>query len=158
MKNKWKERSGEVIGWLLVFVLIMITVGILLDSRLRDLLNIYLERQVALQAHVLAENVNEKLNSELRMLEGISNYIEQETDQKEAALQMLMLEDEGTSAGMLDVSGKAVCGEQLSLKEFPGIHESIHGHNGICYNREHGLLFTVPVYHGENIQYILSGM
>ncbi len=155
MRNKWKERSGEIAGWLGVFLLIMLIVGILLDSKLRDLLNIYLENQVALQTEILAETVGEKLSSETRMLEGIAEYIEEEEGLREAALQMLMLEDTGTTAGMLNINGEAVLGEQLPIKEFPGIHESIHGHNGICYNNERGLLFTVPVYHGDNIKYIL---
>ena len=80
MRNKEKERAGEVAGWLAIFLMIMIVVGILLDGKMSELLDVYLKNQVAQQTGILAEIAQEKLNSEIETLEEMSEYIGKNED------------------------------------------------------------------------------
>ena len=155
MRNKEKERAGEVAGWLAIFLMIMIVVGILLDGKMSELLDVYLKNQVAQQTGILAEIAQEKLNSEIETLEEMSEYIGKNEDHKEVVVNTFGHSGDGTMVGIMDIMGNAVCGELLSMEEFPAIHESIHGYNAVSYNKDRGLLFAVPVYHGDNIKYVL---
>uniref|UniRef100_UPI0040574C8A ATP-binding protein n=1 Tax=Agathobacter sp. TaxID=2021311 RepID=UPI0040574C8A len=154
-KIKEKIKRHKKIATLASFIIVLLAVGMFMQSRLESLLQNYTEKQVTRHAGVLAELLEEKINTELQYLENMSAYIESRSVESEGVLAVFE-EARGNSAmGLLELGGKAVYGESLEAKVFSGIQDSFRGHNAVCYSTEKGLLFTVPVYSNENVRYVL---
>ena len=131
-------------------IVVLSVVGALMVDKIDDLMTDYMETQVASQAKLLSETATAKFSAELEKLEGVA-----QTSEAVAALVVDAKEKDGISMGMLALQGEAVYGEPLAFSDFQGILDAFRGNPSISYNRSYGLLFTVPVYHGENVKYVL---
>lgn len=155
MKISIKQFGRRVILGLLVFLIIFILVGVLLRGKLVSLLNGYVEKQVALQADTLSNLVYEQFDTELKNLNNISMY----ADLNNMDISQMLSEKEnvknGISYGILALDGSVVYGEKLQIKEFAGVRESFRGKDKICFKEGKGLLFSVPIYNGDNVKYVL---
>ncbi len=155
MKNKfWRLQNRITIG-LIGFVMVLVLVGVLMSIKMTDLLTKYMEKQVANQAELIAELSEEKLYVELEMMHVISNYMSTEQLQWKNLIKTAGNNMYGIKIGLLELNGNAVYGDSLDFSKFSGIQNAFRGNDSVCYNSQEGLLFTIPIYNGENIKYVL---
>ena len=140
---------------LVAFIIVLLVVGVFMQAKLKSLLRYYAEKQVTQQAEVLADLLEEKFQVELTCLEHISGLIEKEAVNQEKILNIFEEMEHCSGMGLLEIGGKSVYGESLSVKEFSGIQDSFRGISAISYTDGKGILFTVPVYSHKNVRYVL---
>lgn len=148
-RNRIKNKL-RLIFTLIGSVVVLVVVGVLMIDKIDDLMTDYMEIQVANQAKLLSETATAKFSAELEKLEGVAQTVE--------AVEAMVADakkKDGISMGLLALQGEAVYGEPLAFSDFQGILDAFRGNPSISYNRSYGLLFTVPVYHGENVKYVL---
>ncbi len=131
------------------FVLIIVCIA--MWWKMQDIIDVQMEHQVAEQSKTIAKVVNNSFSEELRLLSEVSAFINMENGQMEAFLD----EEEGVSYGVLRIDGTATFGETLEISEYNGIFESIHGNAAVSCGDDATVLFTVPVYSGDNVKYVL---
>lgn len=152
MRNSIKGKT-KLIGGILLFVAIFIVVGFLMQNKMQELLYDHIENQVMMQMKTMAELTDVQLKSELEELEAVAGYIEQTKDVSDVWKNIES--DENTEFGLITLDGTALWGEALKFTEYSGIKESFRGNRAISYKENGGLLFTVPVFNGNNVKYVL---
>ncbi len=155
MKKAWIKRNRKIIFGIGIFIVIFGIVGILMYNKMRTLLNYYVERQTAQQAELLAQTTEKQFAAELRQLTWTADYIQDHETQRQDIVSTFVDNEEGVLVGLLEMDGNAVCGETLDFLMFDGIRQSFRGEDAVSYSKEKGLLFTVPVYRGRNVRYVL---
>lgn len=137
------------------FIIILLFVGFMLNTRLRTLMYDFTENQVARQAEVIAEKTAGTLMNEMESLKYRSSVIESQSDSSIEKVMQSMTQTGGTlPIGLLATDGTAVFGERISASEFTGIQTAFRGNATISYNSRKGILFCYPVFHGDNIKYV----
>ena len=134
-----------------VSFLILIVVCIAMWWKMQDIIDVQMEHQVAQQGKALSGIVNNSFGEELQLLSDITALIDMETGK----LKDILKEEEGVSYGVLRINGEATYGEALDVSEYDGIVESLHGNDAVSCGDDSSVLFTVPVYSGENVKYVL---
>ena len=138
------------------FIIILIFVGVLLNIRLRALMYEFSEDQVARQAGIISENSSATFGSVMDSLNSRSHALE---DQDEEIVQRIMgifTNSQGAATlGLITADGSPAFGEPVSAADFPALQEAFRGNEAIGYNTEKGLLFCYPVFHEDNIKYVL---
>ncbi|MBO6302935.1 MAG: response regulator [Ruminiclostridium sp.] len=137
------------------FIIVLLFVGMLLSSRIQTLLYRFVEGQVARQAATVAEKASETLNTEILSLSYRAAIVEQNPDRIDHVFDAMVKVNENMKLGIIATDGTVICGEPVTTREFPGIQSSFRGSGHISYNDKRGLLFSYPVYHGENIKYVM---
>ena len=157
MKNK-RKFNLKIVSGILLFLMVLVLIWLLLMGRLESLLTENMEKQVARQAEVVSDQLEDKLGMELELLQNISVYVsskmEEEGDIGSVIASVNSVWNTGET-GILELNGNAVYGRQLPFPEFSGIKEAFHGNASVCYNQTEGFLFTVPVYKGSNVKYVI---
>lgn len=151
MKNN--RHKSRLLAGICFFVIVFLFVVVLMQYRLQDLLRSHIEEQVTIQASTLSRVVAGKFDSELDELEAIALYIENSED--DSHIWKMQAEQEKTDMGLVKLDGTTQWGTELNLTEFKGIRNSFRGNQSVSYSEENGLLFTVPVYHENNVKYVL---
>ena len=136
------------------FIIILLFVGFMLNTRLRTLMYDFTENQVARQAEVIAEKTSGTLMNEMESLKYRSSVLENRSDGLEMVMESMTKTGGTLPIGLLTTDGTAVFGESVSPSEFTGIQAAFRGNGTISYNPAKGLLFCYPVFHGENIRYV----
>ena len=139
----------------ILFILVLLFVGLLLNSRIKTLLYGFVEGQVARQAATIAEKTAQELNTEILSLRYRASVFEQTPDKLDRVLRTMTTANTNMKMGILATDGSVVSGEGVYPEDFPGIQSSFRGEGTITYNDKIGLLFTYPIFHGENIRYVL---
>ncbi len=155
MKKEWVKRNRKIIAGIFIFVVIFSVVGILMQNKMKTLLNYYVEQQAVRQAQLLAQMTENQFESELEQLNWTAEYVKDHEAEKQDIVNTFAGNEEKISVGLLETDGSAVCGEALDFLAFDGIRQSFRGQNAVSYNEDQGLLFTVPVYRGRNVRYVL---
>ena len=155
MNKRINKRHMMTLGGMLIFLLLLSIVGFLLQVKIRSMITAYSEKQVAAQTDLIARRLDDRLSDELTSLQIAADTVAG-TSGPGGSWQSLPIGDpEGIAMGVLNHQGEALVGESLAMHEWPGIIRSFQGHPAVCYFRGRGLLFTVPVYNGPNIRYVL---
>ncbi len=152
MKNsriKINVRTG--IGVLLL-ILIMLIIGSLLGMKMNQLLIGHMENQVTEQSVHMAEQIDQIIQIQFIQLNNIANALE---NNPEFVLQTMQHEQGGITVGVLQLDGTALWGPPIEMTAYSGIRDSFRGNEAVSYVEGEGLMFSVPVYHGENIKYVL---
>lgn len=154
MKSKREGRQipRKIILVTAVFCLVISFIGIIMTGKLKKLFIQYIEDRVAEEADIMAQTAEEKFENEFQELRQIAYILQKE---KISVNNVPGLNLAGGKTGVLDIDGKAMSGDEISMAEYPGIRESFRGNESVCYNDNGGILFSVPVYSGENIKYIV---
>ncbi len=139
---------------MVIFGLVLMLVGVMFRERMSDLLILYTEKQVRRQAETLAGQAAENFDTELKNLGYIASKLEASPGEMDR-LMPLLFNEKGVRQGLLALDGQAVYGESLSFRRYDGIQASFRGFRSITFAQGSGLLFTCPVFHGENIRYVL---
>lgn len=155
MINEWINKRHRIIVVLILVIMIMSIVGILMNFRLKNLLQSYMEKQVTEQARTLAELSTEQFELEIHNLENIARNITVDTESATTILDMIVENDEHMTMGILRLDGSALSGAPLNFTDFSGIQKSFRGHSAISYKNGMGVLFTTPIYDGKNVKYVL---
>ena len=143
---------------LLFFVLILLVVGVLLRVKFSSLFQNYVEKQVAYQAEGYAAAVGERLVLELKSLSGISAGLSANQPHLERMLTTLRDASDEYYYGVMALNGDILYTDgpkDIRASDFKGIPESFHGSRYISYSKGKGLMFSVPVYNGKNVKYVL---
>lgn len=154
MKTDKTEKNipKKIITVTVIFCLVIIFIGIIMTSKLKKLLVLYIEDRVSEEADILADVAKEKFEYEFQELRQLAYILQKgKIDVKDVPGLNLA----GGRTGVLDIDGKAMSGDEISMAEYPGIRDSFRGNESVCYNDNGGIFFSVPVYSGENIKYIV---
>lgn len=149
------KGKAKIFILLFSFVVVLVLVGVLMQSKMQVLLHSYVEKQVTEQSKILANVLEEKINTELETMKNISAYIQSEVADMNEIILTAYMEDEEANWGVLELDGTIISGADLAVEEFAGIRHSFRGNNAISYNEGQGVLFTVPIFRGNNIKYVL---
>jgi len=156
MKNRLLVRSYVMQG--VFFILLPLFISFMMYGRMVVVLRNYMETQVAAQAADLGELFSQKLSAQFDELERVAGYYRDERVEEAVMIDSLerLLSNSGhISCGILKLGGKALYGEDLQAAEYPAIQRAFRGYSTVRYREGKGLLFTVPVYNGNNIKYVL---
>ncbi len=145
------ERIRIVIVWIL-FIVVFVVSGILLNKRLTGIMRGYIESQVCEQADRMASVVSEKLYRETDQLHYIARIIENHGGHVVDAVSSDSIH---RKMGVQTLAGTALSGEALDVMIFPGIQEAFRGVSSISYIKNEGLLFSSPVYNKKNVRYVI---
>lgn len=145
----------RVIAFLIVVIVIMNGVGLLMNVRLRSLLQGYVEKQVTEQARTLAALSAEQFELEIYELENAAAKIPSDVDADDMLLDIVLNDSDNVTMGLLCLDGTTLIGNTLSFSDFPGIQNAFRGNSSVCYKEGQGILFTTPVYDEENVKYTL---
>lgn len=155
MKKAWIRRNKKIIAGIFIFSLLLGIVAALMQNKMKTLLNYYVERQTMQQAQLLAQMAEKQFAAELGQLTWMADYIQEHEAERQDIVNAFANHEEQVCVGLLEMDGNAVCGEALDFLAFRGIRQSFRGKDAVSYNEEGGLLFTVPVYKGKNVRYVL---
>ncbi len=150
MKNKFSYTKKNRYKILTIFVILMIVVGILLSDRIIELQESYVERQLAQQTQIMAELVQERLGAELSSMNLAARLIE-----SGAVQEVRKMEGAGVLDGLMALDGTAIYGEVLDFSIYEGIRESFRGNEAVSCDEEGNIVFSVPVFRGDNVKYAL---
>lgn len=155
MISKWICGKRRIIAVLIIAIMIMGGVGVLMNFRLKSLLQSYTEKQVTEQARTLAELSSGQFALELHNLESTAKNITADAEAATDILKIVIGDNENVTMGILRLDGTAMTGSPLNFADFPGIQNAFRGNSSVCYKDGQGILFTTPVYDGENVKYVL---
>ena len=155
MINKWIKAKRRIIVVLIIAILIMGGVGVLMNFRLKSLLQSYTEKQVTEQARILASLSSEQFELEMHNLESTAKNFSSDVEVDAKILEIVIGDNENVTMGILCLDGTALVGETLSFSDFPGIQNAFRGNSSVCYQEGQGILFTTPIFDEENVEYVL---
>lgn len=154
MKSKRKMLGKKSLLIISMLLIIMLLVGCLLGYKMDQLLMDNIENQLTEQALLISEQVEQSIEVQFIQLNNISIAVQNNTNFNDV-FQTVQCEQEGISIGMVSLDGTVVYGPPIVTSDFTGIRDSFRGNKGVSYQAGKGLMFTVPVYSGENVKYVL---
>jgi len=145
------HKIKNTILMILASFIILAIVCLTMWAKIQEIIDKQLENHVAEQSEMTAEIINNFFNGELFLLNELTMFIDMENGMPKKNF----AEEEGVSFGVLRINGEAVYGEQLDFSEYAGIFEALHGNPSVSCGKEKRILFTVPIYRGDNVKYVL---
>ncbi len=155
MKNRKKFVNLRTVLSMVALLGVMIVVGSLLGMKLNQILIEHMEKQVTEQSKLLSEQIEQVIEIQFVQLGNIASAVEKNENNPEAVLQTVMQEREGVSVGVLKLDGSVLVGIPLDITKYDGVKSSFRGEEAVSYVAGEGMTFSVPVYRGENIKYVL---
>ena len=151
MNNQERLKSKKnIIVVIVISFAALIIVCLAMWSKMQKIIDEQLEQHVADQGRLLSGVINNSFNDELRLLGDATVFINSEDGTPEK----MFSEEEGISYGVLRINGEATYGETLSLQDYEGLFDALHGNPSVCC-KDGKVLFAVPVYKGANVKYVL---
>ena len=125
--------------------------------RTQVLLNHTLEKTVARQAADLSLLAEERFRQEFESLALAAELLAASPNkiEEERIFSGLRGSEKNVSVGILSVQGEALSGSYISRRSFLGLPHAFRGQNVVDYSSRDGLLFAVPIRHGQNIRAVL---
>ncbi len=154
MKSEKKIEKNKILLILIIFVLLLLTIGGVMYWQVHSQLYAYMEKQVGNQINEVAGTMDVRMEFEFNELEMLIQDYENKDEELIQYLQDKASND-NVVFGLLAIDGTALAGEQLNYADFEGIYDSFHGNKAVCFSEDRGLLFTMPVYHNKNIRYVI---
>lgn len=147
MRNK-----KRIIVTIILLLVVVVSVGFLVNNRMTKLFHSFVENQIETQVSSLANQVDEKFEVELKELEAIATYISKGI----VAVDKIPVESsDGATMGILALDGKPIVGAVVDFTEYAGIRDAFRGNANVSYNDEGKLMFSVPVFFGDNVKYVV---
>lgn len=155
MAGKLKKRLVAIN--IIIFIILPMTIAVLTYIRMRGVLNGYMEKQVEEHIGVLNDLAFRRLDTQIRDMERVTAYLgnNQITEEDMVESEELLTSPDQVAMGILRLDGSAVIGEPLRVSEYPAVRQAFRGFNAVRYRAGEGILFTAPIFHGENIKYVL---
>ncbi|MBE5941485.1 MAG: response regulator [Lachnospiraceae bacterium] len=155
MANSKKRIHLRTVLSVAVLFGVMIIVGSLLGMKLNEMLIGHMEKQVTEQSSLLSEQIEQVIEMQFVQLNNIATAISSNQDNPQQVLMALKLEQEGITIGVLKLDGSVLAGASLDVNAYEGIKRSFRGEDAVSYAEGKGMVFSVPVYHGQNVKYVL---
>ena len=155
MKTSERKSNLRTVLGVAALVGIMLIVGSLLGMKMNKLLIDHMENQVTEHAGLISEQVEQVILIQFVQLNNIASALENNADNPERVLQTVNYEQEGISVGVMTLDGEVILGEEVDSSKYEGIRESFRGNEAVSYSSDSGVMFSVPVYRGENVKYVL---
>jgi len=130
---------------------ILILVCLAMWVKMRNIINEQLENHVAEQGKMISARINNSFRDELRLLQDATAFV----DLDDGSIPKFFREETGVTYGVLRINGEAAYGQALDFKEYEGIFDALHGNESVCSGSNNSMLFSVPVYNGANVKYVL---
>ncbi len=154
-KNTSKSNFKTVIGIVAAYCIVISAVCTILLSRIDTEIEESVIRNASHHAELAGDSLNIILTVELEKLEKAAKTIHRDEYGNYDIDYLVEGAEYGESYGMLKIDGDALLGEALSFTEYPSIGDSFRGNPSICPSGDGTVLFTVPVYNGQNVKYVL---
>ena len=155
MKTSERKINLRTVLGVATLVGIMLIVGSLLGMKMNKLLIDHMENQVTEHAGLISEQVEQVILIQFVQLNNIASALENNADNPERVLQTVNYEQEGISVGVITLDGEVILGTEVDSTKYEGIRESFRGNEAVSYSSDSGVMFSVPVYRGENVKYVL---
>nr|MBQ8253112.1 response regulator [Lachnospiraceae bacterium] len=155
MKSKKKVISPQMVSGISIMLAIMLMVGSLLGYKMNQLLTDNIENQLTEQAILLSNQIDQSIMVQFIQLKNIANAVQNNHEKFDGVLQTIKQEQEGVAVGMVALDGEVIFGRPVNMHEFEGIRDSFRGNEAVSYREGVGMMFSVPVYSGENVKYVL---
>ena len=155
MKSKKKVITTQTILGISVMLVIMLMVGSLLGYKMNQMLTDNVENQLTEQAVLLSNHVEQSIRMQFVQLNNIANAVQNNSERTDDVLHTVKKEQEGVAIGMIALDGEVIFGKPVVADEFSGIRDSFRGNEAVSYEKGVGVMFSVPVYNGENVKYVL---
>ena len=142
-------------GEFVLCMLVLCFVGAMVSWKMDVMLERSLGNNTARHASFVAQSVEKQFRVEL---DGLTNLAELLTLNDSFAADIMQVQNKENgqfSIGLMDLSGRTVAGRELSSDYYPQLSAVFRGERLTVSLQDGGLLFAVPVYHGEQVQYIL---
>ena len=153
-KGRMRGR-GRIFIQMLLMVCVLAIAGYFMQSKMMEFLNRTLEESFARQAADMALVAEERFDRELNALRFVSRCIEDTNMISEAErdhlLQKLKRGDDRVLAGLIDLNGGRIAGDEISYSDFDHIRMVFRGEQVVDYSARSGLLFAVPVMRERNV-------
>lgn len=147
-KIRKMKLNRRVITVMFFFLAVMLVVGVLVKGKMEALVQTCLEAQVAKQVTSTTYMTTQQIHLETERMTETAKLIPDHLDAVEQK------QEKGCKEGVLCLDGTALSGDVLDADDFSGIRESFRGNISVSSCKGKGLLFTVPVYRGENVKYV----
>ncbi len=151
--NKLRNIKGlkNLILVLLFSFMVLMTVCIAMWMKMHQIIDGHLENYMAEQGRMAANIINNVFEGELHLLEDATAFV----DIQSGTLNEVFQEEAGVQYGVLRIDGEASYGRKLNNFDYSGIFDALHGNPAVSCGKNDTILFTVPVYNGENVKYVL---
>jgi signal transduction histidine kinase/CheY-like chemotaxis protein/HPt (histidine-containing phosphotransfer) domain-containing protein len=147
---------------LILFVLVMLGVGIIINQRLEYRINSYALSKVKDEARDAGKLYSDRLMTEVytfqRFGQLLLSYKEENGDELNKTIDVIenvYKNEKGMTLGIVSAAGEPLYGKVLPVNEYEGILMSLHGYTDISYLNSGEILFSYPVLHGDNVRYVL---
>lgn len=154
--NKWIIKSKKsaliAVGGL---VFLMAVVGSLMSIRMQVLLRDYMVKQVEENVEIMADLVATQFSAQLDVLEVLATYVSENDVDMTDIMDVVQAHQTDERVGIVALDGTAVYGMSLEVQDFSGIRDSFRGYKAVSYSEGQGILFSVPIYYGPNVRYVL---
>ncbi|MBQ8787327.1 MAG: response regulator [Oscillospiraceae bacterium] len=139
----------------IVYIAVISFVCVLLVSRINVEVENSVISDVEARAELAAGSLRDKLAEELEQLAEIAEIVQNEEKGGEYIRYLNETSDNGTVYGVLKINGEAAEGKAVKFSDYPVILDSFRGNEGVVCGPAETIMFTVPVYSGQNIKYVL---
>ncbi len=154
-KNTSKSNLKTVIGIVAAYCIVISAVCAILLSRINAEIEENIVNNVSVHAELGGDSLDKLLSVELERLKESAEIVQQGANGGDYISYLNGIAEDGESYGILKIDGEALVGEALSFTEFSSIRDSFRGNASMCASDEGMVLFTVPIYNGQNVKYVL---
>lgn len=156
MENKlhWSNIKTAFLIILIYFVVIG-AVCVILWSRIDLAIDNHVNNGIKSQALTISNSISDSFDGELEQLSTVASGISMGGDMGDCLNQLEELSDAECTYGIIDINGEAVSGNSLNTADYSSIFDSFRGNSVVCCGSDNSFLFTVPVYHENNVKYVL---
>ena len=164
MTNRIRTYRYQIIIVLVMFFLVIVSLGVLLDRSLETRMDKIVVDQLKNDVSFAVNDYYRSIDSEMETLDHIANLIQsdegRQKDEDDINAVINLTRDVFSNEpriifGMMTASGETIFGESLSPREYSSLLDSMRGIKSISYTSSGGVLYTYPVIHGDNVRYVL---
>ncbi len=118
--------------------------------KLNSITKTQVEKHVAGYSLMMAQSIDNTFRTELDILSELTALVDIETGE----IDDIFEPQNGVIYGVMRIDGSFAYGEELSFSDYDGFFQAVKGNPSVSTNNNK-ILFTVPVYDGQNVRYVL---
>lgn len=154
-----KRISFRIVVGIVTILSVLVTINVLLKSRLTILFEDHVSKQVCQHSSELSSILTSKIQFELTELSNMADIIKSDTAIAKKIINSYQKSNPQETYGLITLDGKHLHSDDteknINAATFSGIQNSFRGHQSISYVKDFGLLLTTPVYNNKNVRYVL---
>lgn len=139
----------------IIYIVVISFVCLLLVLRINHEVESSVVGDVAVRAELAADSLNDKFTTELTQLTEMSDVFRKGEDSADYINYLNENSENGTVYGVLKINGEAAGGSPVNFEDYPAILDSFRGNEGVICGPAETIMFTVPVYSGQNVKYVM---